>query len=170
MTMLKRLLGATAAFGLLLTAPMAASAAGKPTSITHHKDGYAITLKLLPAEPWTKDGASTPHGEMQRLGGATPMALKGKMHPNHHLVVFLKKDGKPVEDAKVRIRYKGPGVKHTNWQKQPWTIEPVVRMDVSGVGAKTTHYGNNVYLKAGTYLVDVTVNGKVDSRFHLSVH
>jgi hypothetical protein len=174
MTMLKRLLGAAVAGGVILAAPMAApsvaQAKSDATSITHHKAGYTITLKLLPAEPWTKDGASTPSGEMQYLSGADPVKLNNAIQPNHHLVVFLRKGGHPVEHADVRIRYKGPGVKHTNWTKERWIDEPVVRMDVSGVGAKTTHYGNNVFLKPGVYLVDVTIDKKIDSRFKLQVH
>lgn len=169
MTMMKRLLGAAVAGGVMLAVPMAASAASNSTSITHHKAGYTITLKLLPAEPWTKNGASKPGGEMQYLGGANPVKLNNEIQPNHHLVVFLKKNGHPVEHANVRIRYKGPGTKHTNWTGQHWTMEPVTRMDVSGSGAKTTHYGNNVYLTPGVYLVDVTINHKIDSRFHLNV-
>lgn len=169
MMMFKRLLGAAVAGGVLLAAPMAASAANTTTAITHHKGGYSITLKLLPAEHWTKNGADTPSGQLQWLGGAKAVKLDNQIQPNHHLAVFLQKDGHPVEKANVQIRYKGPEVKQTNWEQEHWTVAPVARLDVAGKGGASTYYGNNVFLKSGVYLVDVTINHSVESRFHLRV-
>lgn len=169
MTMFKRLFGAVVAGGVLLAAPMAASATNTTTAITHHKGGYTITLKLLPAEHWTKNDAHASSGKIQWLGGAKAVKLDNKIQPNHHLAVFLRKDGHPVEKANVRIRYKGPEVKQTNWEQEHWTVEPVARLDVAGKGVASTHYGNNAFLKSGVYLVDVTINHNVESRFHLHV-
>jgi len=90
------------------------------------------------------------------------MAVNGAGHPNHHLVVFIKKDGKPVEDAQVAMAYRESG-------RKEWRELPVARMHVAGKGAETTHYGNNVYLAPGKYEVRVTVARVTSATFHISL-
>jgi hypothetical protein len=120
---------------------------------------YSLTLKVLPAESFTGPGA-----EMARDGGAVAATLHGTLHPNHHLVVFIKKDGKPVEEATVTITYRKAG------QKGPdWTMLPVTRMHVKGKGAETTHFGNNLYLAPGSYDARVMVDGSSPAEFHFKV-
>lgn len=121
---------------------------------------YAVNLKVLPAESFTG-----PHAAMVRDAGAEPNTLNGPEHPNHHMVAFVKENGKPVENAMVEIRYRDLSSKMHAWMNLP-----VVRMHVAGHGLATTHYGNNVRLNAGRYEVQVTVNGNGPAtfRFRLS--
>jgi len=109
---------------------------------------YTINLKVLPAESF-----HGMHAEMMHDGGAAAVAVDSAEHPNHHLVVFVKKDGKPIEDAKVTIAYR-----QSAWKQ--WKQLPVARMHVEGKGLDTTHYGNNVNMGPGKYEVRVTVNGQ----------
>jgi hypothetical protein len=118
---------------------------------------YTVNLKVLPAESF--HGA---HAEMAHDAGAMAMAVDGPEHPNHHLVVFVKKDGKPVEDAKVGIAYR-----QSAWKQ--WKELPVARMHVAGKGVATTHYGNNVSLGPGKYEVRVTVNSQPFATFRITL-
>jgi hypothetical protein len=118
---------------------------------------YTINLKVLPAESF-----HGMHAEMMHDSGAPAVAVDGTEHPNHHLVVFVKKDGKPVEDAKVTIAYR-----QSAWKQ--WKELPVARMHVAGKGPDTTHYGNNVNLKPGNYEVRVTVNGQRFAAFRITL-
>ncbi len=118
---------------------------------------YSITLKVMPAEAF-----QGPKAEMARDGGAQPTLLDSATHPNHHLVVFLKKDGQPVEDAKVEIRYSS-----LTSRTGTWIALPVVRMHVVGKGLATTHFGNNAQMSPATYEVRVTVNGEGPAIFRV---
>jgi hypothetical protein len=130
----------------LLFLPLAASAQGS-VSQTQKAGNYTVTLRVLPAESFTGMNAA-----MVRDGGAEPVMEGGPAYPNHHMVAFIKKDGKPVEHARVTIAYRStPG--------SEWTKIPVARMYAKGKGHKSTHFGNNVTLKGGKYEVRVTVNG-----------
>lgn len=153
------LLAASAAFmiGALLTS-CAAQATGqaKPIAITATSGGYTLTLRVLPAESF-----AGPHAEMTRESGAKPDMLSASPPPNHHLVCFVKKNGKPVENARVNIRYRMRG--------GAWKSLPVVRMDVTGAGVATTHYGNNVYLAPGSYEAQVTVNNAPPRTFRFTL-
>jgi hypothetical protein len=102
-----------------------------------------------------------PGAMMLRDGGAKPEAVNGPMHPNRHMVVFLKKDGKPVERARVEIRYRMGSM-------GKWSKLPVVRMHPKGESLATTHFGNNVMLKPGDYQVLVKVDGK-SAVFHFTL-
>jgi hypothetical protein len=146
----------TCTLGILLI-PLAAHA--QKISKTAETGGYSITLKVLPAESF---GGS--HAEMARDGGAEPNAINGPEHPNHHLVAFVKEDGKPVETAKVSISYRNISSK-----KGEWVSLPVARMHVAGKGLETTHYGNNVKLAPGKYEARVVVNGSKPAVFHFSL-
>lgn len=118
---------------------------------------YTVNLKVLPAESFAGPGA-----EMVRDSGAEAAQVHGPEHPNHHLVVFIKKDGKPVENAQVAIAYKKGGAAH-------WQNLPVARMHVSGKGPETTHYGNNLKLEPGKYRVRVTINSEAHTTFHFTL-
>lgn len=82
-----------------LLLPFAAHAAN--ISKTAMAGPYTVNLKVLPAEAFTG-----PNHAMIRDGGAKPEDINGPMHPNHHMVVFIKKAGKPVEHARVKIWYR----------------------------------------------------------------
>lgn len=145
------------AFGSFLAS---CAAQAKPVSKTATVGNYSVTLKILPAESFT--GA---HAEMVWNGGARPNLLNSTPKPDHHMVAFVKKNGKPVADATVHIRYRrlgahGPG---------GWNTLPVVRMYVKGKGRATTHFGNNVHLPAGNYAVRVTVNKAPSHVFQVGI-
>lgn len=108
---------------------------------------YTFNLKVLPPETFHGPNAAMAHDS-----GAMAMAVNGPGHPNHHLVVFIKKNGKPVEDAQVTIAYR-----QSQWAH--WKELPVARMHVAGKGPETTHYGNNVDLAPGKYEVRVSADG-----------
>ncbi len=145
-----------ASVAIAISALLAASAAqAKPVSETATAGAYSVTLKVLPAESFSGSNA-----EMARDGGAKPVTLDATPKPNYHLVAFVKKGDKPVENAKVSIRYR-----ELKPQKSGWTQLPVVRMHVAGKGRQTTHYGNNVALVPGSYRVLSMVNGKGPARF-----
>jgi hypothetical protein len=143
-------------FGALL---VPGSAHARTVSKTAAAGAYSVTLKVLPAESFRG-----PKAEMVRDGGAAPDTLKGSEHPNHHLVVFVAKDGQPVESATVSISYRRLSPK-----KDAWSTLPVVCMHVAGHGLKTAHYGNNVRLAPGSYEVQVTVDGEGPATFRFSL-
>lgn len=148
------LLAALAFAFTFLLAPHAAAA--QAVNLKAAAGKYSINLKVLPAEGFM--GADAP---MVRDAGAMAEAVNGPKHPNHHMVVFIKDNGQPVEHAHVKISYR-----MGNTGK--WWKLPVVRMHVKGKGLATTHYGNNVMLKPGDYEVMVKVNGKT-AIFHFSL-
>lgn len=144
-----------------------AAVAKANNNMTQTVNGYTIALEVLPAESFVSVGdAKQPAnaGEMVNGGGADPMAKDGPRTPNHHIVAFIKKDGKSVEDADVAMSYKK---KHGTSSKM--TSEPVTRMWVAGKGRKTTHYGNNVKLDPGEYQVQVVVNQNARATFDVTV-
>jgi hypothetical protein len=107
---------------------------------------------------------------MVRDSGATPNAVNGSAHPNHHLVAFVKTDGHLVEDANVTISYRKASSDMDDMSKSgDWTHLDVVRMHAAGKGLATTHYGNNVHLESGTYDVRVSVNGSAPASFEISL-
>ena len=151
----------SAALPFALAASLAQGAAPTHPISRTAKDGpYALTLKVLPAEAFTGT-----HAAMVADSGAAPVVLSGPEHPNRHLVVFVRRNGKPVEHAAVTIQYRPASATNGSW-----TDLPVARMHVTGKSLATTHYGNNVALTAGAYSARVTVNGvgPVTFRFTLS--
>ena len=128
-------------------------------SQTQMAGNVSVTMKVLPAEHFKGPGA-----EMKWDGGANPDYISGSSKPNHHLVAFLKKDGKPVEKASVTISYRelSPKMGH-------WTSLPVARMHVSGKGPETTHYGNNLWLAKGKYEARVTVDKNPSAIFRFAL-
>lgn len=142
--------------GLLLV-PAAAQA--RNISETARTGQYSVTLKVLPPESFTGSKA-----EMVRDSGAEPNKLKGPEHPNHHMVAFVKENGKPVEHATVAISYRDLSSRMSEWK-----VLPMVRMHVAGHGLATTHYGNNVRLARGRYEVRVTVDGSGPATFRFTL-
>jgi hypothetical protein len=101
---------------------------------------------------------------MARDGGAKPVTLGAPANPNHHLVAFIERAGKPVENADVAIVYERKG------SASGWQTLPVARMHVAGKAASTTtHFGNNVKLEPGDYQARVTVNGKDSATFEFRI-
>ena len=122
-----------------------------------------IELHVLPAEPFfTKNETTT--GKVTKgmliIGGEKPLALNAETHPNHHLVihVFNVKTGKANTNAKVKMGFQS--LDSTGKALGNLIDVPVVVMQAIGKGAQSTHYGNNVVMADGQYLVSVVVNGK----------
>ncbi len=135
------------------------SAHAQNVSETARAGLYSVNLKVLPAESF-----SGPHEAMSWDGGAKPDKLGGANGPNHHLVVFVKKSGKPVNSGTVTISYRRLPSKTAKW-----TTLPVAQMHVAGKSLLTTHFGNNVRLAAGTYQARVTVDGKGPATFKFTL-
>ena len=133
-------------------------------------DGLRIELHVMKAEPFytAEQVKANPKLEgMLIIGGAKPLAPDAETHPNCHLIVhvFNAKTGKPLSDAKVSMTYQAEA------HGKPMGVDtkvPVVVMEVIGKGPATTHYGNNVVLPDGTYVVKVVANDKI-AVFHLNV-
>lgn len=157
---MQRLLTYTASVALVSTALLAPrTAQAQAVSVDAKTGDYSLTLKVLPAEAFTG-----PHAEMARDAGAKANTLDGPGHPNHHMVVFIKKGNKPVEDAVVSITYRKVGQKSMDW-----SVLPVTRMHVKGKGLATTHFGNNLFLTPGSYEARVIVNGSSPALFQFKV-
>jgi hypothetical protein len=142
--------------------PVGAAGSGSergPVPETAAAGAYQVTLKVLPAESFSGTGA-----EMVRDAGAEPVDLGGASGPDHHLVAFVKRDGKPIESATVAIRYSRLAPKESDW-----VTLPVVRMHVAGKSLATTHYGNNARLAPGRYVAEVVVDGGPPAVFRFSV-
>lgn len=138
---------------------VACAAQAQNVSQTAMAGSYSVTLKVLPAESFVGPGA-----DMAWDGGAKAVTLNGSKHPNHHLVAFVQKNGKPVEKGRVAIRYRMLAPKKTGWKSLP-----VARMHVMGKGPETTHYGNNLMLPAGSYEARVSVNGSPAAVFNFTL-
>jgi hypothetical protein len=133
-------------------------------------DGLRIELHVMKAEPFytAEQVKANPKLEgMLIIGGAKPLAPDAKTHPNCHLIVhvFNAKTGKPLVNTKVSMTYQAEA------QGKPVGVAtkvPVVVMQVIGKGPATTHYGNNVVLPDGTYVVTVVANDQ-KAVFHIKV-
>jgi hypothetical protein len=124
--------------------------------------GMHIELHVLPAEPFfTKDQVSAGNVKegMMIIGGARPLPLDAEKKPTHHLVihVFDSLSAKAITNAKVKMSYQALD-KKGNYAGGPIEV-PVVVMQAVGKGEESTHYGNNVVMLDGPYVVDVSVNG-----------
>ena len=130
-----------------------------------------IELHVLPAEPFfTADQVKAKKADtgMLIMGGAAPNVPDADPRPNHHLVVhvFKAKTGKAVTDAKVRMTFQ-PLDNNGNLSGGPADV-PIVVMQAIGKGKESTHYGNNVEMPAGSYVVEVSVNEK-KAHFRIAV-
>lgn len=125
--------------------------------------GLRIELHVLEAEPfYTQDEVVAKNIEkgMLIMGGAQPVDLNDKSHPNHHLVihVFEAKSDKVILNAEVKMWFQLLDKKGK--PSGSMTEVPVVVMQVIGKGPESTHYGNNVVMPAGSYRVIIMVNKK----------
>ncbi len=148
------------AFGVFF-APQAAAHTRVMSERTSGAGSYAVKLKLMPAKSFKK-GKSKIVWE----GGARPVPLHSRAHPNHDLVAFIKKDGRPVEHADVGILYR------RLWPRaqRAWQTLPIARIYAARKGPKSTRFGNNVRLPSGHYDVQVSVNGIWPAVFYLTLH
>ena len=153
------------AFTVASLAPLSAQA--KDVKMTHAVGAYSVELGLLKAEPFAASGGSgmmsmgggQPGMMMVVEGGVRPVPVDDPSHPNHHLVVHVHDaaSGKALARASVAISF--TPVDASGTATGPATKVPVVVMEASGMGAASTHYGNNVTMPPGAYRIDVTVNG-----------
>ncbi len=145
----------------ILIAPLAALAlagnawAAGPVKISKMDGPYKLVLQLLPAEPFLSKSEikAGKHG-MDRIRGAAANPLHASTAPNHHLIVHVlnASTGKAVTNADVRISYN-----KVSSSGKPKNL-PVVEMQANGKGVASTHYGNNVHLSSGRYLIWVRVD------------
>ena len=150
---------AALAVGIVLAAPAAAKDVMKTKTVGAHR----IELHVLPAEPfYTADEVATKHVTMGMVteGGAAPVKPDADTHPNHHRVVHVydRKTDQAITDAKVSLSFEPLG--RGNKPAGASVDVPVVNMQAIGQGPKSTHYGNNVVMPAGSYRVTATINGE----------
>ena len=157
----------------LLGLPAFSSAADMPAmpGMAHHGakhptftqvvGAYRVELHLLPPEEFytaTEVAAKHVAEGMLIVGGLPPVAVGATPAPNHHLIVhvFDNASGMAVTDAKVQMSIRPVGADgHPTGRS---TDVPVVMMQAIGAGAASTHYGNNLVIPAGAYVVTVIVN------------
>jgi hypothetical protein len=151
------------AAGVLLS-PAAAQA--QTVSETANVGVYSITLKVMIPDKFFNG----PNAMTVCEGVARPNRASGCI--NYLLVVFIKENGKPVGDARVKISYRKLSPK-----AGPWKELPVVGMwigtewqPVYAETTQTTHFGNHVQLFPGRYEARVTVNGRGPAAFRFSLH
>lgn len=135
----------------------------------HDVGPFRVELAVLPAEPWlTKAEIARGASGMIAVGGARPVYVNGPSHPNHHLVVHVydRATGRALRGGHVTMRF-------TRFDRGPSsgapTSVPVVEMQAAGKGPQSTHYGNNVVMRAGTYRVVVSIGGAVRTSFIVRV-
>lgn len=149
---------------LALGIAVAASAATHTTKQQTTTGSYRLVLVIGAAEQMTMNGKT---GE-RMIGGANAACKMGMNMPgmldmvngakqqtcNHHveLHVYARKSGKVVKGARVSISL-------VNSKSHASLVVPIMTMMGATMGASDYHYGNNVYVPAGTYTVAVAVNG-----------
>lgn len=135
-----------------------------PQEFTQLAGPYRLKLVMLPAEPYfTKAQVQQQHIRqgMLVIGGAKPIQRNDVSRPNHHLVVhvYSRASGKALPGSRVSMTYAPIG------NPMRSVSVSIVEMQAIGGGPESTHYGNNVTLKPGTYRVNVTVNGQASASF-----
>ena len=136
------------------------------------KDGLKIELQVLAAEPFfTAEEAKAANVKegMLIMGGAKPMPPDAMPRPDHHLIVHVydAKTKKAITDSNVSMHYQKLD-KHGKPTGEAIEV-PIVVMQAIGKGPQSTHYGNNVMMPAGAYVVTVIANGrKAVFRIHVS--
>lgn len=105
-------------------------------------------------------------GSMPAMEGMSSTASSGSMaaaNVQHHLElhVLSKATGKAVQGAKVTITVAGATA------KKPIVV-PIAVMYGIAQGEADWHYGNNIQLAAGHYVVEVTANGEA-TKFNITV-
>jgi hypothetical protein len=148
---------------------VAAMMMGRVTQQTQDAGPFRVVLAVLPAEPFVTQ-AQAAHGRsgMVAIGGAAPVAPSAPSHPNHHLVihVFDRAHGHALRSGQVTMSFTPVDRKST---KSATVIVPVVEMQAAGKGPESTHYGNNVFMRAGAYRVAVSINGSTRTVFTVQV-
>jgi hypothetical protein len=144
--------------GGLAPAHAAMGTGGKVVTATMAAGPYRLTLDVGPLEQmWSMADVKAKHPTTGEVMISGSMAMQGMgMHGpmvNHHLElhVYQKATGKVVNNAMVSISvYSAKGM----------LVEkvPIVTMQGIKEGPQDFHYGNNVYLKNGSYSVHVQVN------------
>lgn len=130
---------------------------------------FRVVLAVLPAEPFlTKAQAEHGASGMLAVGGAAPVDPTAPSHPNHHLVIHVydRTDGRVLRGGHVTMSF--TRMDQGSMSGAP-VIVPVVEMEAAGKGAQSTHYGNNVFMRAGAYRVAVSINGSVTTAFSIEV-
>lgn len=142
-------------------------------TLTKTAGAYRIELHLLPPEEFhTAAEVSAKHisAGMLVVGGLPPLAAGATPAPNHHLIVhvFDRTSGAAVTDAKVLISLRPVGADgHPSGRH---IDVPVVKMQAIGAGAGSTHYGNNLAIPAGSYVVTVIINSTITTaRFPIKI-
>jgi hypothetical protein len=139
---------------------------GKTVTVSQIAGPYRLTLDVGPLEQmWSMADFKNKHpttGEVMLSGSMAMGGMAGPM-PNHHLElhVYLKTTGNVVSHAMVSIAiYAASGM----------LVEKVPISVMEGIkgGPRDLHYGNNVYLKDGSYSVHVQV-GMTKATFRITV-
>jgi hypothetical protein len=171
----RRLIAASAlvlasSFSLAGLAPAQAAmgSGGRTVTVSTVAGPYRLTLDVGPIEQmWSMADLKTKHptgGEVMISGSMVMggMGMNSPM-PNHHLElhVYRKSTGKVVTNAMVSIAvYSAKG--------KLLDKVPIAVMQGVKAGIQDRHYGNNVYLKDGTYSVHVQV-GMTKATFMITI-
>ncbi len=153
-----------------LVADMTMSMSMSPPDRTTQDAGpFRVVLAVLPAEPFlTKAQAEHGASGMLAVGGASPVDPTAPSHPNHHLVIHVydRADGHVLRGGHVTMSF--TRLNQGSMSGAPVSV-PVVEMEAAGKGPQSTHYGNNVFMRAGAYRVAVSINGTARTVFTVRV-
>ena len=138
-------------------------------------DNLRIELRSSPPEPFFTKGQVS-EGNVKEgmliLGGERPFGLDAPTRPNLHLAlhVFDVKTELAIEDARVKMSFQALDSKGNLFGAPvdvPIVVMQAVAKDTSSGarkgarrGAKTLHYGNNVSLPDGPYVISLSINDK----------
>jgi len=161
--------GAAVFAAALIALPSAAGATGTPAhrpsmamgpvTIPVTAGAYRITLMIGPREAmYTQAQARRTHpttGEIMLRGVMMGGMGMGMDMPNRHLEVHVldRRAMRPVSNPMVSITYQATSPMMMRPVQVPVAVMVGVSMNMSDI-----HYGNNVYMPAGTYRVSVHVN------------
>jgi hypothetical protein len=134
-------------------------------------DNLRIELHSSPPEPFfTKDHVSEGNVKqgMLIMGGERPFGLDASTRPNLHLAlhVFDVKTALAIKDARVKMSFQALDSKGNvfgDLVDVPIVVMRTVGKDTSsgaGKGEQTVHYGNNVSLPDGPYVISLSINDK----------
>jgi hypothetical protein len=130
---------------------------------------FRVVLAVMPAEPFlTKAQAEHGASGMLAVGGASPVDPTAPSHPNHHLVIHVydRANGRVLRGGHVTMSF--TRLNQGSISGAP-VIVPVVEMQAAGKGPQSTHYGNNVFMRAGAYRVAVSIDGTASTVFTVQV-
>jgi hypothetical protein len=138
-------------------------------SEAHDVGRFRVELAVLPAEPFLRkaDTGRAASG-MIAVGGAPPVAPNAPSHPNHHLIVHIydRATGRALRGGHVAMRF----TRLDRGSRGGVTRSvPVVEMQAAGKGPQSTHYGNNVFMRAGLYRIVVSIDASMRTSFTVRV-